>query len=49
MLSEDEGVPWMTIGKALREADDLLKAATDDEAALLSDVKDFLFELAHQL
>ena len=48
MLSEDEGVPWMTIGKALREADDLLKTTTGDEAALLSDVKEFLYELAHQ-
>ena len=48
MLSEDESVPWMTVRKALREADDLLRTANGDEAALLRDVRGFLFELAHQ-
>ena len=47
MLSEDESVPWMTVRKALREADDLLRTANGDEAALLRDVRGFLFELAH--
>ena len=49
MLSEDESVPWMTVRKALREADDLLRTANGDEAALLGEVKDFLFELAQRL
>ena len=48
VLSEDEGVPWMTIGQALREADDLLKNASDNETVLLRDVKDYLHDLAHQ-
>ena len=48
-LSDDEGVPWMTIRKALREADDLLKNASAEEAALLGSVKDFLVELAQRL
>ena len=48
-LSEEDGVPWMTVRKALREADDLLKTTTGDEAALLGEVKDFLFELAQRL
>ena len=46
VLSEDKGVPWMTARKALREADDLLQTVTGEEAALLGEVKDFLFELA---
>ena len=48
MLGEDDGVPWMTVRKALREADDLLKTANGEEAALLRDVRSFLFKLAHQ-
>lgn len=48
MASDDDSVPWMTIGKALREADDLLQNATPDEAVLLCEVKDFLYELAGQ-
>ena len=49
VLSEDDSVPWMTIRKALREADDLLKTTTGDEATLLGEVKDFLFVLAQRL
>ena len=49
VLSEDVGVPWMTVRKALREADDLLNTTTGDEAAFLGEVKDFLFELAQPL
>ncbi len=48
-LTEDDTVPWMTIRKALREADDLLKNASGDEAALLVEVKDFLYDLADRL
>ena len=48
-LSEDESVPWMTVRKALREADDLLQNAAADERALLGAVKDFLVELAQHL
>ena len=49
LLVEDKAVPWMTIGKALREADDFLANATGDEAALLGEVKDYLFELAAEI
>jgi exodeoxyribonuclease I len=48
-LTEDDSVPWMTVGKALLETDDLLKAASGEEAELLRDVKDFLFNLADRL
>jgi exodeoxyribonuclease-1 len=48
-LTEDDTVPWMTIRKALREADDLLKNASGDEATLLGEVKDFLYDLADRL
>ena len=48
-LTEDEAVPWMTIRKALHEADDLLENASGDEAALLQEVKDFLYDLADRL
>lgn len=48
-LTEDEAVPWMTIRKALREADDLRENASGDEAALLGEVKDFLYDLADRL
>ena len=46
ILSEDTAVPWNTIPKAIREADDLLANASGDEAALLSDVRRYLRELA---
>ena len=49
VLSDDEGVPWMTIRKALREADDLLQNASGEEADLLGTVKDFLVERAQRL
>lgn len=48
MQTEDDGVPWMTVGKALREADDLLETAQGEELALLRDVRSFLLELADQ-
>ena len=37
------------VRKALREADDLLKGASDEDAGLLREVKDFLFGLADRL
>ena len=46
VLTEDESVPWMTIRKALREADALLQDARGEEAHLLSEVKDFLHDRA---
>jgi exodeoxyribonuclease-1 len=46
VLAEDENVPWTTIGKALRETDDLLEEADADDRQLLGEVKDFLCELA---
>ena len=39
----------MTIRKALRGADDLLEIASGDEAALLGEIKDFLYDLAERL
>ena len=49
VLTEDEAVPWTTIGKALRETDDFLANATGDEARLLGEVKDYLYDLAERL
>ena len=49
VLAKDEAVPWMTIGKALRETDDFLANATGDEADLLGEVKDYLYDLAERL
>lgn len=48
VMTEDENVPWMTVGKAMREADDLLKDASSQDVQLLKEVKDFLYELADQ-
>ncbi len=48
-LAENENVPWTTVPKALREADDLLANATGDDARLLGEVKDFLYDLADRL
>lgn len=49
VLTEDENVPWMTIAKAIREADDLLVDASDGDASLLGEVKEFLYKLAERL
>ena len=49
VLTEDESVPWMTVSKALREADALLQDASGEEADLLREVKDFLYGLADRL
>ncbi|MCH7525703.1 MAG: hypothetical protein IIC74_12110 [Bacteroidetes bacterium] len=46
VLTEDENVPWMTVSKAMRETDDLLAVATDEDARLLGEVKDFVYKLA---
>ena len=43
VLTEDESVPWMTVRKALRETDVLLRNASGEEANLLSEVQDFLY------
>ena len=43
VLTEDESVPWMTVRKALRETDVLLRNASGEEANLLSEVLDFLY------
>ena len=43
VLTEDESVPWMTVRKALRETDVLLRNASGEEADLLSEVQDFLY------
>ncbi len=49
VLADEGAVPWMTIEKALRETDDFLANATGDEAALLGEVKDYLYDLAERL
>ena len=49
VLADDASVPWMTVGKALREADNLLQNASGEEADRLREVKDFLFGLAEKL
>jgi hypothetical protein len=46
VLTDDESVPWMTVRKVLREADDLLQNASGEEADGLREVKDFLLDLA---
>ena len=49
MLTEDESVPWMTVRKALRETDVLLRNARDEEAGLLSEVREFLYSRAENI
>ena len=49
LLTEDESVPWMTIKKALRETDHLLQGVSGEEAHLLNEVKDFLYDRAEQV
>jgi len=46
VLNEDTKIPWNTIPKTMRENDELLAKATDNEAALLTDVRRFLTEMA---
>ena len=46
VLTEDESVPWMTVRKALRETEVLLRIASSEEADLLSDVQEFLYDRA---
>ena len=46
VLTDDESVPWMTVRKVLREADDLLQNASGEEADGLREDKDFLLDLA---
>ena len=42
LLGRDDSVPWMTVGKALREVDDCLRISDDANAAFLRGVKEFL-------
>ena len=46
LLTEDESVPWMTVRKALRETEAMLQNAHGQEACLLSEVRDFLYNRA---
>jgi exodeoxyribonuclease-1 len=48
-LTAPEDVPWMTIAKAMGEADKLLEKAPSDKAALLKDTKDFLADMQRRL
>ena len=49
VLTEDESVPWMTVRKALRETDVLLRNARGEEAGLLSEVREFLYSRAEDI
>ena len=49
VLTEDDSVPWMTVRKALRETDVLLRNARGEEAGLLSEVRDFLYSRAEEI
>ena len=49
VLAEDTSVPWMTVKKALRETDALLQGANGEEAHLLEEVNDFLYDRAEQV
>jgi exodeoxyribonuclease-1 len=49
MLTQDDDVPWMTIPKALREADKLLNEAAEEDMRLLQETKQFLSDLADQV
>ena len=46
LLTEDDSVPWMTVRKALRETEAMLQNAHGQEACLLSEVRDFLYNRA---
>ena len=46
IMTDDDDVPWMTVPKAMRETDEMLTDAKGDEASLLLEVKEYLFELA---
>lgn len=46
VTAEDDSVPWMTVSKALRDTDALLKNATGSEAQLLQEVREFVHSLA---
>ena len=45
MLTEDTDVPWMTVRKALSQADELLMNATSEETTLLEASKQFILGL----
>ena len=45
VLAEGDNVPWMTVSKALRDAEALLQDARGSDAKLLGEVKEFLAEL----
>ena len=46
VLTDDESVPWLTVRKALRETDILLRNASGEEADLLREVQEFLYDRA---
>ena len=46
LLTEDDSVPWMTVRKALRETEAMLQNAHGQEACLLREVRDFLYNRA---
>jgi exodeoxyribonuclease I len=46
MTNTDEAAPWMTLKRALAEADELLVGAVDEAKSLLEETKVFLADLA---
>jgi exodeoxyribonuclease-1 len=49
VLTEDDSVPWMTVKKAIREADALCLDANGEDADLLEQIKEFLYGFAERL
>jgi exonuclease I len=48
ILGQGNDVPWLTVPKALIEADDLMRDATPEQRRLLEGIKGYLEGLAHQ-
>ncbi|MCZ6859001.1 MAG: hypothetical protein O7I42_01750, partial [Alphaproteobacteria bacterium] len=46
LMAEEGTVPWLTLPKAISEADDLLAVAGNTEAALLTGHRDYLRQQA---
>ena len=45
ILTDDAEVPWMTVAKALAEAEEMMRSEGSKDAALLSEVKKFIIDL----
>ena len=49
LLTEAEGVPWMTVSKALRETEALLRNANGEEVHQLNEIRSFLHARGEQV